>query len=275
MALLRTEPCPIKVATFTEMFVSTLFPYTTLFRSTEEPQFPRTSVVTPMRAKFSANGSSSISSAWVWTSINPGATVNPWRSICSLASPVSLPIPAIRPSFTAMSAKKAGLPVPSTIRPLRRIRSKVCARNSPPAIISKRTHQKRRLCFMPRSEVKLVDVLLIKNEWLAQEDVVAGDFELAQRGHFDGFVPGLQFRCRQRVGGVDCQVAQVLSLPENHTVGDTVFDVTAIFARQSQANHFDLAGFAGLLDCFSGAWHRGRANRHDQFQVREIGRAHV
>ena len=44
-------------------------------------------VVTPIRTKFSASGWSARSSAWVCTSMKPGATISPVASITSRASP--------------------------------------------------------------------------------------------------------------------------------------------------------------------------------------------
>ena len=51
----------------------------------EPPQLPATMEVTPMRTKFSASGRSQMSSAWVWTSMNPGASVRPVASSTSFA----------------------------------------------------------------------------------------------------------------------------------------------------------------------------------------------
>jgi hypothetical protein len=97
----------------------------------EEPQLPTTTVVTPMRTKFSASGSSATSSAWVWTSMKPGATNNPLASITRAASPPGRPSATIRPSFTATSANCAGLPAPSSTRPPRISTSKSAAQMRP------------------------------------------------------------------------------------------------------------------------------------------------
>ena len=45
------------------------------------PQLPATIVVTPIRTKFAARGCSTRSSAWVWTSMKPGATTRRAASI--------------------------------------------------------------------------------------------------------------------------------------------------------------------------------------------------
>ena len=55
--------------------------------------------------------------------LDGGATIRPLTSSVVVASPESFPIAAIRPSFSATSAKQAGLPVPSTTRPPRMSRS--------------------------------------------------------------------------------------------------------------------------------------------------------
>src|SRR5262245_27986396 len=53
-------------------------------------------------------------------SIKPGHTTSPVASIVSEAfAPASEPTSTMRSAFTAMSARKAGLPVPSTTSPLR------------------------------------------------------------------------------------------------------------------------------------------------------------
>ncbi len=83
--------------------------------SADDPQLPATIVVTPMRTKFSARGVSARSSACVWTSMKPGATINPAASMTSAASRrASVPIAAIFPLVIATSARRRGAPVPST-----------------------------------------------------------------------------------------------------------------------------------------------------------------
>src|SRR5467141_218308 len=55
--------------------------------------------------------------------MNPGATTRPSASIVRVAGPLNLPISAILPSLTPTSPRNAGIPEPSTIRPLRISRS--------------------------------------------------------------------------------------------------------------------------------------------------------
>src|SRR6478672_8819985 len=57
--------------------------------------------------------------------MKPGATAAPCASTTRDADPLSLPISAILPSFTATSPRNGGIPEPSTIRPLRINRSYV------------------------------------------------------------------------------------------------------------------------------------------------------
>ena len=86
--------------------------------SADEPQLPATIVVTPMRTKLAAAGWSAISSAWVWTSMKPGATTSPVASMRSVPSPAAiLPIASTRPPLMPTSARRGGVPVPSTTRP--------------------------------------------------------------------------------------------------------------------------------------------------------------
>ena len=67
-----------------------------------------------MRTKFSARGVSAMLSAWVWTSMKPGATMSPVASIVSGAlSRGRMPMAAIRPSLIATSARRRGAPDPS------------------------------------------------------------------------------------------------------------------------------------------------------------------
>src|ERR1700754_487102 len=56
-------------------------------------------------------------------STNPGATTAPSAAISRRPRPVTLPTSVIRPSRTATSAVRGGLPVPSTTVPARTTRS--------------------------------------------------------------------------------------------------------------------------------------------------------
>ena len=86
--------------------------------SAELPQLPAMIDVTPILTKFSARGCSVMSSACVWTSMNPGATTSPVASIASRPSCLEkVPTAATLPSLIPTSARRAAAPVPSTTRP--------------------------------------------------------------------------------------------------------------------------------------------------------------
>src|ERR1700730_1551623 len=55
--------------------------------------------------------------------MKPGETARPSASMVRDAAPLILPISTILPSLTARSPRKAGIPEPSTMRPLRISRS--------------------------------------------------------------------------------------------------------------------------------------------------------
>src|SRR4051812_22958055 len=55
--------------------------------------------------------------------MKPGDTAKPSASMVRVAAPLILPISTILPSLTARSPRKAGIPEPSTMRPLRINRS--------------------------------------------------------------------------------------------------------------------------------------------------------
>src|SRR5215469_7791543 len=55
--------------------------------------------------------------------MNPGATTRPSASIVRAAGPLNLPISTILPSLIPTSPRNAGIPEPSTMRPLRINRS--------------------------------------------------------------------------------------------------------------------------------------------------------
>ncbi len=86
--------------------------------SAELPQLPAMIDVTPILTKFSARGCSVMSSACVWTSMNPGATTSPVASIASRPSCLEkVPTAVTLPSLIPTSARRAAAPVPSTTRP--------------------------------------------------------------------------------------------------------------------------------------------------------------
>ena len=89
------------------------------------PQLPITTDVTPCQHDDVPIGSqASCASRWVWMSTKPGVTTRPSASISSTArSPVRSPIAEMRSPSMPTSAKTAGPPVPSTIKPSRTITS--------------------------------------------------------------------------------------------------------------------------------------------------------
>src|SRR5262245_60998298 len=131
-----------------------------------------------------------------------------------------------------MSAKNAGLPVPSTRRPFRRIKSKVWAPISPLAVTSKRANPRGTLCFIRKLKIKLIDVLFVEDKRLPEQNVVAWDLELAQRAGLNGLVARFEFRRRQRVRRENSEIPKIFSLPQDHTIRNAVFDIPAILARQ-------------------------------------------
>ncbi len=111
----RTVLWPINVAKFTDAGVCAARSNAAPMSRAEPPQLPATMEVTPMRMKFSALGCSQISSAWVWTSMNPGASVSPFASSTSFAAARSIvPTETIRPPRIATSARRPREPLPST-----------------------------------------------------------------------------------------------------------------------------------------------------------------
>ena len=98
----------MSVAKFTEAPTSLTRASASPMSSDELPQLPATIDVTPIRMKFSASGCSARSSACVWTSTKPGATMSPAASIVSLpARAFTFPTAAMRPSRMPMSARRA------------------------------------------------------------------------------------------------------------------------------------------------------------------------
>lgn len=84
----------------------------------ECPQLPAISVVTPCASWVSAAGwAGSVKSACEWRSTNPGAITAPDASMVVRAVNGPSPIAAIRPAVIATSARRAGVPVPSTTSP--------------------------------------------------------------------------------------------------------------------------------------------------------------
>ena len=121
---LRTVLWPIRVAKLTDTPTSRTPASAAPTSSAELPQLPATIDVTPIRTKFSARGVSVMSSAWVCTSMNPGATTRPEASTVSRAVARSrAPTAPMRPSPTPTSARTAGRPDPSTTVPPRISRS--------------------------------------------------------------------------------------------------------------------------------------------------------
>ena len=82
----RTVLWPMSVAKLTDAPACSTAVSALPMSRADDPQLPATMVVTPMRTKFSARGCSARSSAWVWTSMKPGATTSPAASIASRAS---------------------------------------------------------------------------------------------------------------------------------------------------------------------------------------------
>jgi len=146
-----TVPCPMRVPTFTGMpplsrrsrYSATLLqsqgmpsssslPPSKLFPSsvmgtTELPQLPTISVVTPCRILLSALGlMMKERSVWVWTSTKPGVISLPLASISTPAScSPRLPTAAILSPMTATSPLNQGFPEPSTILPFLKTMSKL------------------------------------------------------------------------------------------------------------------------------------------------------
>ena len=91
----------------------------------EPPQFPQTTRVTPMwRALSRASFTNIASSECEWMSMNPGVIIRSETSSVRASSWArSRPIAAMRPSFIATSARRAGAPVPSMTLPPRSTRS--------------------------------------------------------------------------------------------------------------------------------------------------------
>src|SRR5688572_9880690 len=85
-----------------------------------------------------------------------------------------------------------------------------------------------------RSEVELVDVVLVKDERFSEEDVVALDFELTERTGFELRVARLQGSLHQRDGRFDGEGAEILGLPEDDAVGDPFLHVAAVLAREAE-----------------------------------------
>src|SRR5436190_6580866 len=98
-----------------------------------------------------------------------------------------------------------------------------------------------------RLKVKLVNVFLVKNERLAEQDIVALNFELPKCSRSKGFVGQFQSPIRERLRSIKSKIAQVFCLPKNHAVGHAFFDVPTIFARQPETDHFHLVALAGLF----------------------------
>ncbi len=95
------------------------------------PQLPLMRVVTPWRTELSAPGMlrmppSAWLDAWLWTSMNPGATIRPAASMTSRASAAARsPIAWMRSPDMPTSATNGSAPVPSATVPPLMSRSKV------------------------------------------------------------------------------------------------------------------------------------------------------
>ena len=102
----------------------------------ENPHIPVTSVVTPWRIFASADGyARRAKSEWACMSMKPGATTRP---VASMARPASPPrsgaIAVMRSPVSPTSARRPGLPVPSSTVPPRISQSNAMARvSAPPA----------------------------------------------------------------------------------------------------------------------------------------------
>ena len=92
--------------------------------ASDSEQLPGTMVVMPCSMAGLARPShSSCASKCVCGSMNPGETILPAASISWEAGSEMLPLAAIFPSLTPTSPMYPGMPVPSTIVPLRMMRS--------------------------------------------------------------------------------------------------------------------------------------------------------
>src|SRR6266851_3191756 len=92
--------------------------------ASENPQLPITTEVTPCQHEHVPSASQkTCASICVCASTSPGATICPSASIVSRALSRIFPIAAILSPSIATSALKRGMPLPSTIVPLRIIRS--------------------------------------------------------------------------------------------------------------------------------------------------------
>src|SRR2546423_7149628 len=83
-----------------------------------KPQLPITTLVMPCQHEHVPSGSQKIwASMCVWPSMKPGATTRPSASSTWRAPSRMRPMEAIRPSWTATSARKRGRPEPSITVP--------------------------------------------------------------------------------------------------------------------------------------------------------------
>ncbi len=98
----------------------------------EWPQLPTTIVVTPWAIALRARGSArTVTSAWLWMSMKPGATTRPVASISVVAvTPGSGPTSTIRSPVIATSVTRGGPSPPITVPPRisRSITSQACGR---------------------------------------------------------------------------------------------------------------------------------------------------
>ena len=68
-------------------------------------------------------------------------------------------------------------------------------------------------CSLSALKIELVDVLFIKDEGLAEKNVVALDFHFAEAAGFVGRGAGFEFAFGERGGGFDGEVAEVNGFP--------------------------------------------------------------
>ena len=99
------------------------------------PQLPKSAVVTPCQDTGVNSGSQPAwASKWVCKSTNPGVIALPLAFISWCPSPSTFPTAAILSPSIATSPKYGSVPVPSTIRPSRMIKS--CAISIAPRCIA-------------------------------------------------------------------------------------------------------------------------------------------
>src|SRR5689334_15804820 len=95
-------------------------------------------------------------------------------------------------------------------------------------------------------KVEFLDVLFRKDKRFAKQDVITFDFELTKASCPECCGPWFQLAFCHRSRGVNGQIAEVGSVPENYRRRDPRPDVTFVVIRQPEANHLHI-GAAALL----------------------------